>query len=230
MGEGPALSYAQALEGVERVAGGLRAAGVGPGERVLVTARTTTEHVLAWLGLMEVGAVQVPVNPSSTPDELAALVAQATPTTVVTDADLRPAVDVAIARAGSTAAVVEVADLLAAPGDGCGPTPVDPDSVAVMIPTSGTTGRSKLVMQTHLAYVMAGEGFPLLVAADRRRPAHDVAAAVPHQRARVLDARVGRCPGKPGAAARRSRPAASSTPPGGTGRPSSTPSAPCSRS
>ncbi len=29
-----------------------------------------------------------------------------------------------------------------------------------MIPTSGTTGRSKLVMQTHLAYVLAGEGFP----------------------------------------------------------------------
>ncbi len=29
-----------------------------------------------------------------------------------------------------------------------------------MIPTSGTTGRSKLVMQTHRAYVMAGEGFP----------------------------------------------------------------------
>jgi crotonobetaine/carnitine-CoA ligase len=37
---------------------------------------------------------------------------------------------------------------------------VDPTAVAVMIPTSGTTGRSKLVMQTHLAYVMAGEGFP----------------------------------------------------------------------
>jgi crotonobetaine/carnitine-CoA ligase len=40
----------------------------------------------------------------------------------------------------------------------------------VMIPTSGTTGRSKLVMQTHLAYVMAGEGFPYwmqLTADDR---------------------------------------------------------------
>jgi crotonobetaine/carnitine-CoA ligase len=37
---------------------------------------------------------------------------------------------------------------------------VTPDDVAVMIPTSGTTGRSKLVMQTHLAYAMAGEGFP----------------------------------------------------------------------
>ena len=30
----------------------------------------------------------------------------------------------------------------------------------MLIPTSGTTGRSKLVTQTHRAYVMAGEGFP----------------------------------------------------------------------
>jgi carnitine-CoA ligase len=37
---------------------------------------------------------------------------------------------------------------------------VRPDDLAVLIPTSGTTGRSKLVMQTHRAYAMAGEGFP----------------------------------------------------------------------
>src|SRR5882724_11133457 len=45
--------------------------------------------------------------------------------------------------------------------------PADP---AVLIPTSGTTGRSKLVIQTHRAYAMAGEGFPFwmeLTAADR---------------------------------------------------------------
>jgi crotonobetaine/carnitine-CoA ligase len=48
--------------------------------------------------------------------------------------------------------------------------PVGPDDLAVLIPTSGTTGRSKLVMQTHRAYVMAAEGFPFwmeLDAADR---------------------------------------------------------------
>jgi carnitine-CoA ligase len=47
---------------------------------------------------------------------------------------------------------------------------VSPDDVAVLIPTSGTTGRSKLVMQTHRAYAMAGEGFGFwmeLTAADR---------------------------------------------------------------
>ncbi len=40
----------------------------------------------------------------------------------------------------------------------------------MLIPTSGTTGRSKLVMQTHRAYVLAGEGFPYwmgLTARDR---------------------------------------------------------------
>ena len=47
---------------------------------------------------------------------------------------------------------------------------VGPDDLAVLIPTSGTTGRSKLVMQTHRAYAMAGEGFRFwmeLTAADR---------------------------------------------------------------
>jgi crotonobetaine/carnitine-CoA ligase len=47
---------------------------------------------------------------------------------------------------------------------------VAPGDPAVLIPTSGTTGRSKLVIQTHRAYAMAGEGFPFwmeLTAADR---------------------------------------------------------------
>ena len=48
--------------------------------------------------------------------------------------------------------------------------PVGPDDPAVLIPTSGTTGRSKLVLQTHRAYAWAGEGFPFwmqLHAGDR---------------------------------------------------------------
>jgi crotonobetaine/carnitine-CoA ligase len=58
----------------------------------------------------------------------------------------------------------------APPDDSAVPVGVRPDDVAVLIPTSGTTGRSKLVMQTHRAYAMAGEGFPYwmeLTSADR---------------------------------------------------------------
>ncbi|HEX9358319.1 MAG TPA: AMP-binding protein, partial [Streptosporangiaceae bacterium] len=56
------------------------------------------------------------------------------------------------------------------PGGGLLGAAVGPGDLAVLIPTSGTTGRSKLVMQTHRAYVLAGEGFPYwmeLTAQDR---------------------------------------------------------------
>jgi carnitine-CoA ligase len=87
----------------------------------------------------------------STPAELDGFVQQVRPSLVVTDAGLSP---------WFRGRTVMVDDLYRGQPDGDGPAPVDERDVAVMIPTSGTTGRSKLVMQTHLAYVMAGEGFP----------------------------------------------------------------------
>jgi carnitine-CoA ligase len=145
-------SYSQAMDKIERAASGLRAAGVGPGDRVLVTARNTDQYLLTWLALMEVGAVQVPVNPKSSRAELAGFVQQAAPRLIVTDEDP--------ARLVGDAPRVDVSEIFNAVPDSRGPANVDERDVAVMIPTSGTTGRSKLVMQTHLAYVMAGEGFP----------------------------------------------------------------------
>jgi crotonobetaine/carnitine-CoA ligase len=160
--DGVSLTYGSALAHVVRTASGLRAAGVGRGDRVLVTARNTPEYLLAWLALMEVGATQVPINPRSTPTELAGFVAQVAPAAVVTDGELADAVD-ATRPAGP---VLDIDALAAEPDDGAGPAPVAPDDLAVFIPTSGTTGRSKLVMQTHLAYVMAAEGFPYWMQLD----------------------------------------------------------------
>jgi crotonobetaine/carnitine-CoA ligase len=155
-----AYTYGAVQERIERAAAGLRTAGVGPHDRVLVTARNRPEYLLLWLALMEVGAAQVPVNPKSTTAELAGFVRQVEPALVVTDAELAPVVDAAIAEARPRTRRAGVAALFETALDGQGPADVDPDDVAVMIPTSGTTGRSKLVMQTHRAYVMAGEGFP----------------------------------------------------------------------
>jgi crotonobetaine/carnitine-CoA ligase len=144
------LTYADALGRVGRAASGLRTVGIERGDRVLVTARNTADYLLLWFALMDVGAIQVPVNPASSDAELAGFVAQVHPKLIVDDAQL--------------------AALFASSPDGVGPALVDESDVAVMIPTSGTTGRSKLVMQTHLAYVMSGEGFPYwmqLTADDR---------------------------------------------------------------
>ncbi|HTD49790.1 MAG TPA: AMP-binding protein, partial [Acidimicrobiia bacterium] len=77
------LTYADMLARVERAASALRAREVGVGDRVLVTARNTADYLLSWFAIMEVGAIQVPVNPKSAAGEIAGFVEQVRPALVV---------------------------------------------------------------------------------------------------------------------------------------------------
>jgi carnitine-CoA ligase len=169
------LSFGGTVGQVARLAERLQEAGVRRGERVVVTARTTPPYVLCWLALAAIGAVTVPTDPAGTADELVGLLGQVRPRLLVTDANLLPLIEDAKARDLSPLGTLDIDTLLgdwrdvATDGPRLRPL-VGPDDLAVLIPTSGTTGRSKLVMQTHRAYAMAGEGFPYwmeLTAADR---------------------------------------------------------------
>jgi crotonobetaine/carnitine-CoA ligase len=170
------MSFAEAAQRAAGLAQALRAAGIRRGDLVITTARTTPPYLLCWLALASLGAVTVPVNPRSAPAELAGLVRQVAPRALITDAGLAGLVDGAGVADLPELGVLDADALLAAAavagdGDGAGlPDVAAPGDVAALIPTSGTTGRSKLVMQTHRAYAMAGEGFPFwmqLTAADR---------------------------------------------------------------
>lgn len=170
------LTFAGTAGQVARLAERLREAGVRRGDLVVVTARTTPPYLLCWLALATIGAVTLPTDPAGTPDELAGLVGQVRPRLLVTDAALQGLVEEAGAARLSALGLLDIDATIgdwrvADPADSR-PLPVDvgPDDLAVLIPTSGTTGRSKLVMQTHRAYAMAGEGFPYwleLTSADR---------------------------------------------------------------
>jgi carnitine-CoA ligase len=174
--DGGSLTFAGAAASVAGVARALRAAGIGRGDLVVTTARTTPPYLLCWLGLATLGAVTVPVNPRSAPAELAGIVRQVTPRALITDAGLGSLVDAAGVTAIPELGVLDSDELLSLGAAAAGPgaelpdAGVGPGDLAVLIPTSGTTGRSKLVMQTQRAYAMAGEGFPFwmeLTAADR---------------------------------------------------------------
>ena len=82
------LSFAGALGQVAAAAARLRDAGVGHGDLVMVTARTTPEYLICWLALTALGAVVVSVNPRSAPAELAGLAQQTRPRALITDAGL----------------------------------------------------------------------------------------------------------------------------------------------
>ena len=191
-GDHGTLTFAGAVAAAGLTAAALRDAGVRKGDLVLLTASTTPPYLLCWLAVTTMGAIAVAVNPRSSAAELAGLIGQVSPKLLVTDEGLRdlvagargdrdwgspgepattpfPAeVDVAAivpAEWSDAAAMAGLAGRASLPDAG-----IVPDDVAVLIPTSGTTGRSKLVMQTHRAYAMAGEGFPFwmeLTAADR---------------------------------------------------------------
>jgi crotonobetaine/carnitine-CoA ligase len=160
------LTFAGAASAVARASDRLYAAGVRRGDLVVVTARTTPPYLLSWLALASLGAITVPTGPGSTPTELAGLVRQTRPRAVVSDSGLQPRIDEAGLRGSLELGVLDVKVLAGdwredgAVSDRLLPADVRPDDVAALIPTSGTTGRSKLVAQTHRAYTMAGEGFP----------------------------------------------------------------------
>ena len=138
--EDDSYTYEQARERIAAAASALGERGVGRGDLVLATARNDPRYVFLWLAAAYTGAIYVAVDPRQTAAELEGLVAQVEPKLVVSDDEL--------------------SDLFAHSGELDGPGPARPDDAAVLIPTSGTTGRSKLVTQTHRAYAMAGEGFP----------------------------------------------------------------------
>ncbi|HEY7146107.1 MAG TPA: AMP-binding protein [Streptosporangiaceae bacterium] len=177
-----ALTFAAALGRAAVTARSLAGAGIGRGDLVVVTARNTPDYLLCWLALASLGAVTVPVNPRGAPAELAGLLGQVRPRALISDASLAALTGPALASAAEAGlpppelGVLDVTGLGAGRADPAGADAdllaagVTPDDLAVLIPTSGTTGRSKLVMQTHRAYAMAGEGFPFwmeLTAADR---------------------------------------------------------------
>ena len=123
---------------------------------MVLPARTTPPFLLSWLALASLGAVTVPTDPAATTAELEGLIGQVQPKAVLGDTP------------EATLDVVRLVGDWTKPVVGAPPLPmrVSADDLAVLIPTSGTTGRSKLVMQTHRAYAWAGEGFPYWLGLD----------------------------------------------------------------
>jgi crotonobetaine/carnitine-CoA ligase len=140
--EDATFTYGEAWARIGTAAAGLADLGIGRGDLVLVPMRNTAGHLFTWLALMRLGAILVAANPAASEAEQAGLAAQTEPKAVLDDAGVE---------------ALFPPDDVDAPAGLRGP---EPDDAAVLIPTSGTTGRSKLVTQTQRAYVMAGEGFP----------------------------------------------------------------------
>lgn len=176
---GRAVTWAQLEGDVAAAATGLGRLGILAGHRVMVAVGNRLEFVTSHLGVLRAQAVSVPVNPRSSADELARMIADSGSRLVVADADALPAVRSAVATVqaaldGDTSLLDD--DLLSravhprvvAVGAERGPGEIgyedlvsgearpvpplqDPDKLAALLYTSGTSGRPRAAMLTHRA-------------------------------------------------------------------------------
>jgi long-chain acyl-CoA synthetase len=158
---GGELTYAGLAAAMERQAAGYAAAGVRAGDVVPVIARNQVGWVTAMFGLVRAGALPAAVNWRLTAPEVTALLDLMHPAAVVSDADCAGLAKQALAGLGGA----EPALLgLGQPAEPAGPgekVPARPvkrlrgPEPLILLHTSGTTGRPKLVPLTHQMLVAA---------------------------------------------------------------------------
>jgi amino acid adenylation domain-containing protein len=147
---GLTLSYAQLLGRAVAQADVLTTAGVGPGDRVVVSLPRSVEEIIAVLAVLSVGAVYVPIDSSVPPSRLDVMLARVQPTAVLG----------ALPRTELSSRLTSVECVRA---DGPEPPAYrwvrrNPDDIAHIMFTSGSTGVPKAVQITHAGVVRLARG------------------------------------------------------------------------
>ncbi|WP_409181202.1 acyl-CoA synthetase [Amycolatopsis sp. VS8301801F10] len=140
---GERITYADLESRVARRAAGLRELGVRKGDRVALLGLNSTGYLETLFAVAWLGAITLPINFRLTAAEIEYLLDDARPVVVVHDGTFA-----ALAREASGGrTLVDNSELPRE--DRVEPEPTGPDEVAVLMYTSGTTGRPKGAMLTH---------------------------------------------------------------------------------
>ncbi len=157
---GRTTTWAELDRRVSALAGALHRRGVRFGDRVLILMLNRTEFIESFLAANRLGAIAVPVNFRMTPPEIAFLVGNCDAAVMIAEpvlATVATAVraleprltTIIVAGAPTDDDVLGYEDLLTEAGEPAPPVDIGDDSAALIMYTSGTTGRPKGAVLTH---------------------------------------------------------------------------------
>jgi acyl-coenzyme A synthetase/AMP-(fatty) acid ligase len=138
------ISYVQLKSDVLCVAQGLLDAGVEPDDRVLMRLGNTVDFPITYLAAIAIGAVPVPTSSVLTETEVAKIITDINPTVIVHDG--------ACALPDTVHRVLNVEQIEAFKSNSCAEFHRgDPNRLAYIVYTSGTSGHPRAVMHAHRA-------------------------------------------------------------------------------
>jgi malonyl-CoA/methylmalonyl-CoA synthetase len=151
--DGEPVRYGDLDAETGRLAHALLSRGVKPGDRVLVQTEKSVTALLLYLATVRAGAVYLPLNPGYTRAEAAYFVEDAQPALIVCDPVAQgDYLDIAGETPIETldaAGLGSLTDSARVQGVDFQTVARDPDDLAAIVYTSGTTGRSKGAMLSH---------------------------------------------------------------------------------
>jgi long-chain acyl-CoA synthetase len=145
------MSYRELNDQSARVAGLLGASGVRPGDRVAMMLPNVPEFAVVYYGILRAGGIVVPMNPLLKSREVTYYLTDSGASVIFATAGATEEVKAGVAKAGGRAVIVDdgFAQVLAAAPDADDVVDRVGTETALILYTSGTTGRPKGAELTH---------------------------------------------------------------------------------